>query len=93
MVKKQDDLSKLKGNKKSVRFNELERILNQHGWILQSTSGSHHIYCRKGCLPIMIVRPHGKHKFCHPMDVNKVIAGLESEKEVDDKGDDYENES
>ncbi len=80
MVKKQADLTTLKGNKKSVRFNDLEQILKRHGWELQSVSGSHHIYSKAGRLPVMVVKPHGKHKYCHPMDVTKVIAELEAER-------------
>jgi len=79
MAKKQDDLTWLKKNKMGVRFSDLERILKQHGWKHQSTTGSHHVYTKAGCLPIMVVKPHGKHKYCHPMDVNKVIAALELE--------------
>lgn len=79
MVKKPDDLSLLKKNKTGVRFEDLIRILKRHGWEHKSTTGSHYIYGKTGSLPIMIVKPHGKHKYCHPMDVNKVIAMLESE--------------
>jgi len=76
MVKKLDDRTKLIRNKKSTRLNELERILKQNGWKLQSTTGSHFTYGKTGCLPIMIVKPHGNKKYCHPMDVIKVINAL-----------------
>lgn len=79
-MKKQDDITRLKIGKKSIRFNELEQILKRHGWDLQSVAGSHHIYTKAGRLPVMIVKPHGNHKYCHPMDVVKVIAELEAEK-------------
>ncbi len=79
MVKKQDDLTSLKKNKTGIRFEDLTRILKRNNWEHQSTSGSHHIYSKPGHLPVMVVKPHGKHKHCHPMDVNKVIAALESE--------------
>ncbi len=93
MAKKKDDLTRLKGNKVSVRFNGLERILKQHGWELQSTSGSHHVYAKADRLPVMIVKPHGKHKYCHPMDVNKVIAELEFEEESKEANDEQSDES
>jgi predicted RNA binding protein YcfA (HicA-like mRNA interferase family) len=93
MAKKQGDLIRLKSNKKSIRFNDLERILNQHSWELQSTTGSHHVYGKAGRLPIMIVRPHGNHKYCHPMDVNKVIAELTVEEKTEEADDDKEDES
>ena len=89
MAKKESDLNRLRNNKTGVRFTELIQILNHHGWSHQSTSGSHHVYCKTKCLPIMVVKPHGKQKYCHPMDVNKVISALEAEGneiEKDDSG-------
>jgi len=79
MVKKPDDLTLLKRNKAGVRFEDLVRILKRHGWEHKSTAGSHHIYGRMGNLPIMLDKPHGNKKYCHPMDVNKVITMLENE--------------
>ena len=93
MAKKQDDLTRLKGNKTSVRFNDLERILKRHGWGLQSMSGSHHVYSKAGRLPVMIVKPHGKHRHCHPMDVIKVIAELESAEESREAENEQRDES
>lgn len=87
MGKKQSDLGWLRQNKKAVRFADLERILKRLGWKLQSTSGSHHVFSRRGSLPIMIVRPHGKHKYCHPMDVLKVIAELQKEEQANEQED------
>jgi predicted RNA binding protein YcfA (HicA-like mRNA interferase family) len=80
MVKKQDDATQLKKNKSGTRFADLVQILKQHGWEHQSAAGSHHVYSKAHCLPIMIVKPHGTQKHCHPKDVNKVISALELEK-------------
>jgi predicted RNA binding protein YcfA (HicA-like mRNA interferase family) len=88
MVKKQSDLTQLKNSKKSTRFSDLERILKQHGWEHRSTNGSHNIYAKDASLPIMVVKPHGKHKYCNPMDVNKVIAMLQAEEEAEENEDD-----
>lgn len=41
----------------------------------------------------MIGKPHGKHKHCHPMDVNKVIAEPESEERAREAGDEANKES
>jgi predicted RNA binding protein YcfA (HicA-like mRNA interferase family) len=92
MAKKQDDLTWLKKNKMGVRFNDLEHLLKQHGWHHQSTTGSHHVYAKAGCLPIMVVKPHGKQKYCHPMDVNKVIAALDAQEEAKEEAEEPENE-
>ncbi len=77
MANKQDALWLLKNNRKTTRFNDLNQILKNHGWQLRNSSGSHYVYTKPGRLPTMIVKPHGKHKYCHPMDVNKVISALE----------------
>lgn len=72
------DLEILKGNKKSVKFEVLRKILLKVGYVEQSITGSHHIFSKPAHLPIMIVKPHGGKKHCHPMDVNKVIKMLEA---------------
>lgn len=84
-MKKQDELSQLRKNKMRTRFSDLARILKLHGWQVQSITGSHHVYSKKGRLPILVVKPHGKQKYCHPMDVNKVITALEAEQGAEDE--------
>lgn len=78
MAKRSDDLTRLKRNKTGIRFNDLDRILRRLGWTCQSSTGSHYVYSKSRCLPIMIVKPHGTKKHCHPMDVSKVIAELQA---------------
>ena len=77
MVKKNNQLVRLKKNKTNIAFSELSQILRNEGYVEQSIKGSHYIFGEKGNLPIMIVKPHGGKKSCHPMDVNKVIKILE----------------
>ena len=78
MAKKENQLAKLKKNKTNIAFSELIRILRDEGYTEQSITGSHHIFGKKDTLPVMIVKPHGGKKSCHPMDVNKVIKILEA---------------
>jgi predicted RNA binding protein YcfA (HicA-like mRNA interferase family) len=78
MVKKESPLVRLKKHKTNVGFSDLVHVLNQNGYVEQSVKGSHHIFGKQGHLPIMIVKPHGGKKSCHPMDVNKVIKMLEA---------------
>lgn len=81
-----DDIAALKRNKVGVRFSELVSILKAHGWEHRSTSGSHCVFAKKACQPILLVKAHGNNKFCYPMDVNKVIAALEAdETKTDDE--------
>jgi predicted RNA binding protein YcfA (HicA-like mRNA interferase family) len=77
MAKKENPLTRLKKHKTNIGFSELVHILRDKGYVEQSIKGSHHIFGKKGNLPVMIVKPHGGKKSCHPMDVNKVIKMLE----------------
>ena len=87
MVKKQSNLTQLKNNKKGTRFNDLERILKQHGSELRVLMVHVDTYVRTGSLPIMVVKPHAGRKYCHPMDVNKVIAMLQVEETAEENDD------
>jgi len=78
MVKKQNPLVKLKASKANIKFAELVKILQLLGYIEQNIVGSHFIFGKTGHLPILIVKPHGNKKTCHPKDVNKVIKLLEA---------------
>jgi len=82
MVKKQAPLVRLKKNKTSIRFDELVALLRECGYSVQSVTGSHHIFGKPDQLSIMLVKPHGGKKNCHPMDVNEVIRVLETRKDA-----------
>jgi predicted RNA binding protein YcfA (HicA-like mRNA interferase family) len=79
MPRGQSPLTRLKKNKIRITFEELVALLADFGYLEKNRSGSHYIYGRSGSLPIMIVKPHGGKKYCHPMDVNKVIRLMESD--------------
>ena len=81
-----DDIAALKRNKVGVRFSELVSILKAHGWEHRSTSGSHCVFAKKACQPILLVKAHGNNKYCYPMDVNKVIAALEVDESEEAEG-------
>ncbi len=51
-------LEKIRNHPKSVSFDDLESLLVMYGYELKRTSGSHHIYVRKGRPPINVTR-HG----------------------------------
>lgn len=76
MTKKQNCLLKLKKTKTAIRFEELVQLLHENGYTQKSVTGSHYIFGKAGRLPIMLVKPHGGNKHCHPMSVNKVIRML-----------------
>lgn len=78
MAPQPDDLERLKRNPKGVRFADLERIILRAGFVLDRIRGSHHVYVRGGRV-LTVVKPHGRHKTCHPRDVRDIIRFLEEE--------------
>jgi len=78
MLKKDKDLSGIKENPKGVRFKELEKVILRAGFRLMNIRGSHHVY-KRGDSILTLVRPHGKHKHCHWLDVKDVINILEED--------------
>lgn len=77
-MRTEKNLSRIKQNPKGVRFNQLERIILREGFKRVNISGSHHIY-KKGSKILTVVKPHGRHKHCHWLDVKDVIRILEEE--------------
>lgn len=73
-------LKKLRESPKNIRFEELESVLLSLGFTLRNVRGSHYYY-KKGSELILVVKPHGKRKFCAPQDVKDVLRYLEKEKE------------
>ena len=59
MSKKAKLLAKIRNNPRAVRFEELVKLLEWHGFELKRISGSHHAYT-DGCHVIIIARrkPH-----------------------------------
>jgi predicted RNA binding protein YcfA (HicA-like mRNA interferase family) len=78
MSEKDKDLSRIKGNPEGVRFKELEKVILRAGFRLMNISGSHHVY-KKGSKILTVVKPHGRHKHCHWLDVKDVIKILEED--------------
>jgi len=52
-------LAKIRNNPKSVRFQELTKLLEWHGFELKRSKGSHHVY-RRGRYMLVVPwrRPH-----------------------------------
>ena len=72
------DLIKIKENPRGVRFRELEKAILKAGFRRANTKGRHHVYKKENKI-LTIVRPHGKHKHCHWLDVKDVIRILEED--------------
>jgi len=72
------DLARMKRHPEGVRFEELERIVLRSGFKRVNIRGSHHVY-KKGNKVLTVVRPHGRQKDCHWLDVKDVIRFLEED--------------
>jgi predicted RNA binding protein YcfA (HicA-like mRNA interferase family) len=52
-------LAKIRNNPKSVRFDELAKLLGWYGFELRRVRGDHHIYCRgRYMIVVDLQRPH-----------------------------------
>ena len=71
---------KLAANPKSIRFNDLTRVLNGLGYSQARSRGSHYVFRPQGTGPsVLVVKPHGGRSFCSQVDVQKVVELLEKE--------------
>jgi predicted RNA binding protein YcfA (HicA-like mRNA interferase family) len=71
MGQKEKLLERLRNNPTNVRFEDLDRLLQWHGFERRSPrGGSHYFYKRKGCRPISIPR----HKPVKSVYVKKAVA-------------------
>lgn len=56
-----------------VRFAIVKKTLEDHGWVLNRISGSHHIFTKAGRTPISIPVHRNKVKPKYVRDVQKAI--------------------
>ena len=59
-----------------IRFGEIDALLRQEGFVLFNQRGSHCSYHKADGRVITVVRPHGRHKTCHPADVRRLLEVL-----------------
>jgi predicted RNA binding protein YcfA (HicA-like mRNA interferase family) len=70
-------LEKMRTSPRNIRFRKVQALLKQEGFVLFNRRGSHCTYHRADDRVLTIVRPHGRHKTCHPDDVRKVLEALD----------------
>jgi predicted RNA binding protein YcfA (HicA-like mRNA interferase family) len=58
-----------------VRLAEVQRILEQHGFVLLRIKGSHHVFGKAGERPIIVPVHHGKVSYVYVRQVEKRIEG------------------
>ncbi len=61
----------------TIRFGQVETLLRRLGFVLFNSRGSHRTYHNADGRTLTIVRPHGRHKTCHPQDIRKLLAVLD----------------
>lgn len=54
------------------RFNQVKKILEKKGYKLTRIAGSHHIFTKKGSLPVSIPVHNGKVKAFYVKQVEKI---------------------
>lgn len=76
MSRREKLLEKMRTSPRNIRFREVQALLKQEGFVLFNRRGSHCTYHRADDRVLTIVRPHGKHKTCHPADIHKVLEAV-----------------
>ena len=69
-------LERMRSTPATTRFSQLQALLGYERFTVINTRGSHFTYQHSDGRLLVIVRPHGKRKTCHPRDVRKVLEVL-----------------
>lgn len=54
-----------------VRYSEVKRLLESHGWVLNRINGSHHVFTKPAGRSFSIPVHHGKVKFPYVREIKK----------------------
>lgn len=77
MGRREKLIEKMRSTPGAIRFAEVEALLRYEGFVLFNQRGSHCTYHRADGRVLTVVRPHGKHKTCHPADIRKLLKVLD----------------
>ncbi len=77
MTRQEKLRKKLCESPQDIRFSEVQRLLQQEGFVLFNQRGSHCTYHRADGILLTLVKPHGHRKTCHPEDIRKLTRILE----------------
>jgi predicted RNA binding protein YcfA (HicA-like mRNA interferase family) len=69
-------VARMRRSPSSVRFRQVETLLQRSGFVLVNSRGSHRTYHHADGRLLTIVRPHGRRKTCHPQDIRKLLGVL-----------------
>ena len=73
---------KMRASPGNVRFQEVDSLLRQLGFVLFNQRGSHCSYHRADGRVLTIVKPHGGRKTCHPADIRRLLKVLGDENDA-----------
>ncbi len=76
MTKRDKLILRMQNAPNSIRFAEVQTLLRQESFVLFNQRGSHCTYHRQDGRLVTIVKPHGRHKTCHPVDIKKLMKAL-----------------
>ena len=69
-------VARIRRSPSSVRFREVETLLQRMDFVLFNSRGSHRTYHHTDGRVLTIVKPHGRRKTCHPRDIRKLLGVL-----------------
>ena len=75
MTKRDKLLAKIRNNPNAVRFEDLAKVLEWHGFELRRIRGSHHVFRREQEPPIVVSRRRTPH--VSPSAVKEVIQRID----------------
>jgi predicted RNA binding protein YcfA (HicA-like mRNA interferase family) len=56
-----------------IRFAEVKRLLESHGWVLSRIKGSHHVFTKAGESPTVIPVHHRKVNHVYVREIKKQL--------------------
>jgi len=69
-------VERMRSTPEATRFSQVQALLEYEGFTVINTRGSHFTYQHSDGRLLVVVRPHGKRKTCHPRDVRKILEAL-----------------
>ena len=69
-------VDKMRRSSSSIRFGQVESLLRLTGFVMFNSRGSHRTYHHADGRVVTVVRPHGRRKTCHPLDIRRLLEVL-----------------
>ena len=77
MSRREKLLDRMRKTPDQIRVTMVEALLRFEGFILVNRRGSHDTYRRADGRILVVVRPHGGKKTCHPRDIRRILEALD----------------